>query len=276
MVIQSAAAELAAAGCVSAAGEAELAIRRLTAADPLKPDGILSDLDLEAVRAYIDRRRGGDPPHYILGGCEFMGRWIRLDEAAYIPRPWTETMVLRGVANLKRVRKPRVAVDIGTGSGAIACAVADAVSDCHVWALDVDPGALQWAQINAAAMANVTVAMSDLFDALPAQLAGRVDLVIGSLPYVPSAELAALPRDYREHEPRQALDGGPNGLEVDLRALQDAHRWLRPGGRLLFELGHGQGNPLAVEARRLGYREVRAHLDEEGDDAYLACRRPEH
>jgi len=272
-VMRSAAAALADAGCISNVGEAELAIRRLTAADPADPDSMLSGPDLVTVEAYIERRRNGEPPQYILGGCEFMRRWIRLDETAYIPRPWTETMVLRGVASLKGARRPQIVVDIGTGSGAIASVVAESVRDCHVWALDVDERSLRWAQINTAAVTNVTVLASDLFDALPDKLARHVDLVIGSLPYVPSAELAKLPRDYREHEPRAALDGGRDGLAVDLRALQDALRWLRPGGRVLLELGHRQGSPLAAEARRLGYRNVRAHVDEEGDDLFLECRR---
>ncbi|HEV1998730.1 MAG TPA: HemK/PrmC family methyltransferase [Candidatus Dormibacteraeota bacterium] len=272
-VLRSSAAQLAAAGCISSDREAELAIRRLTAADGRDPDGILSAAELLAVDDYIERRRNGDPPHYILGGCEFMGRWIRLDETAYIPRPWTETLVLRGVATLKRARRPRIAVDLGTGSGAIARILAERVNDCHVWALEVDEAALRWARMNTAEAKNVTVLESDLFDALPAPLAGRVDLVIGSLPYVPSGELAALPRDYREHEPMTALDGGRDCLGVDLRALRDALAWLRPGGRVLLELGHRQGNPLVGEALQLGYRDARAQLDDEGDDLFLEGRR---
>lgn len=272
-VARSAATALAEAGCVSSIGEAELAIRRLTAADPADPDGTVSAAELVAIEAYVERRRNGEPPQYILGGCEFMGRWIRLDERVYIPRPWTETMVLRGVAALRRTHRPRVVVDIGTGSGAIARVIGESVRDCQVWAVDIDERTLRWARVNNAAVNNVTVLVSDLFDALPGRLTGAVDLVIGSLPYVPSAELAGLPRDYREHEPVVALDGGRDGLEVDLRALHESSRWLRRGGRLLLELGHRQGAPLVAQARQLGYRDARVGVDEDGDDLFFECRR---
>ncbi|MHB8509257.1 MAG: N5-glutamine methyltransferase family protein [Candidatus Dormibacteria bacterium] len=272
-VLRSAAAALAEAGCISNSGEAELAIRRLTTADPMDPESVVNPSELDAVEAYVERRRTGDPPQYILGGCEFMQRWIRLDETAYVPRPWTETMVLHGVNRLKGESRRQLVVDVGTGSGAIAAVIAGSVEDVKVWALDIDPRALRWAEINNHTATNVTVLRSDLFEALPEALAGEVDLVIGSLPYVPSGELINLPRDYREHEPAVALDGGQDGLSLDRRAIRDALPWLRPGGRVLLELGHRQGRPLVAEARRLGYAGVMAHVDEEGDDLFVECER---
>ncbi|GAC1331739.1 MAG: hypothetical protein NVSMB17_10050 [Candidatus Dormibacteria bacterium] len=201
-----------------------------------------------------------------------MGRWLQLDRAAYIPRPWTEVMVRRGVASLRRARPPRVAVDIGTGSGAIASVISASVDDCVVWALDIDAGAVRWARLNTATATNVRVAVSTLFEALPQALAGQVDLVIGSLPYVPTGEIPGLPRDYRDHEPAVALDGGGDGLEVNQRALQQARPWLRAGGRVMLELGQGQGGPLLGVAGTAGYRHARVHLDEDGDELFLECR----
>ena len=259
------------AGCVSAAAEAELAIRRLTGADPSDRGALLAGDDLAAVDAYVEGRRSGEPPHHILGGGEFMGRWIVLDRATYIPRPWTAEMVVRAIAILKRVRRPRTVVDLGTGSGAIAVTIAAAVRNCHVWALDIDPASVECARINTAYTPGVRVLRSDLFTAMPGELVRRVDLVIGSLPYVPTSELAQLPRDYREREPRRALDGGPDGLAVDGRALGEARGWLRPGGRVLLELGHRQGGPLAAEATRLGYTRALVRTDEDGDDLFLEC-----
>jgi len=259
------------AGCVSAAAEAELAIRRLTGADPSDRGSLLAGGDLAAVDAYVEGRRSGEPPHHILGGGEFMGRWIVLDRATYIPRPWTAEMVVRAIAILKRVRRPRTVVDLGTGSGAIAVTIAAAVRNCHVWALDIDPASVECARINTACTPGVRVLRSDLFTAMPGELVRRVDLVIGSLPYVPTSELAQLPRDYREREPRRALDGGQDGLAVDGRALGEARGWLRPGSRMLLELGHRQGGPLAAEATRLGYTRALVRTDEDGDDLFLEC-----
>src|SRR5438445_12395042 len=175
------AATLADVGCISAIEEAGLALRRLAGVRASEPDGVLSAPDVEAINCYVDRRRAGEPAQYILGGSEFMGRWFSLNETTYIPRPWTEQMVGRALAILKRSRRPRTVVDVGTGSGAIAAVIAESVRDCHVWALDVDEKALPWARLNTAAAPNVTVLFSDLFDALPPEWAGRVDLVIGPL-----------------------------------------------------------------------------------------------
>ena len=261
---------MSAAGCISSLAEAELAIRRL-AGDSADPERELTPAELAAIEAYIQRRRDGDPPHYILGGCEFMGHWIRLDETAYIPRPWTEAMVRRGVASLLNAGEPTVAIDLGTGSGAIARVIADSAPGCHVWGLDIDERSLRWARINTATASNVTVLRSDLFAAIPQELAGHVDLAIGSLPYVPSGEIATLPRDYREHEPMVALDGGPDGLAVDQRALGEAIRWLRPGGVVLLELGHRQGTALSAHASSIGFSDAKVHLDDEGDDAFIEC-----
>ena len=264
-------AALANAGCVSAAAEAELAIRRLTSADPSDRSSPVAEVDLAAVDAYVEARRSGEPPHYILGGAEFMGRWIVLDRATYIPRPWTAVMVARAVAILRRVRGPRRVVDLGTGSGAIAVTIAGSVRNCHVWAVDIDNAAVECARINTASTVDVSVLSSDMFSALPCDLVGRFDLVIGSLPYVPAAELAHLPRDYREHEPRRALDGGQDGLALDRRALAEARNWLGSGGRVMLELGHRQGGPLAAAATRMGYTRAQVWTDEEGDDLFLEC-----
>lgn len=262
---------LAAAGCLSAAAEAELAISRLTAADPgLGRPSITRD-ELLLIEAYVDARRRGKPPHYILGGAEFMGRWIPLAAATYIPRPWSEAMVRRAIDLLGPATRPLTAVDLGTGSGAFAMCIADAVPGSEVWALDIDAAAVACARVNAADQPTVHVAQGDLFAPLPAELAHRVDLVVASLPYVPAADLAQLPRDYREHEPRVAHDGGDDGLAVDARALSQAREWLRPGGHFLLELGQRQGPRLASVASELGYRATTVVTDEEGDDLFLEC-----
>lgn len=271
-VLRSTEAALAEAGCLSSRGEAELAIRRLSIAGPGVPGARLSGAEVRSIQEYVERRRSGDPPQYILGGCEFMGRWVSLDHTTYIPRPWTESMVRHGIAALGRTRRPRTVVDVGTGSGALALVIAESVRDCVVWALDVDERAVGWARTNTSRLSNVRVARSDLFGELSPDLAGQVDLVLGSLPYVPSTELGTLPRDYREHEPVVALDGGTDGLALYRRALDEARPWLRGRGRVLFELGHRQGHPLVAAARRLGYEGAQVHLDEEGDDLFLECR----
>jgi release factor glutamine methyltransferase len=213
-------ARLRAAGCVFAEEEA-----RLLVAEAKSP---------ERLAALVDRRVAGEPLEHLLGWAGFCGLRITVAPGVFVPRRRTEFLVQQGAA----LAPPRaVVVDLCCGSGAVAAVLSRLLDRPEVHAADVDPAAVACARRN---LPGGTVHAGDLFGALPTGLRGRVDLLVANVPYVPSDAIALMPPEAREHEPRTALDGGVDGLDVARRVVADAASWLAPGGSLLFEVSEGQ------------------------------------
>ena len=217
------------AGCVFAEDEARLLVD--AAATPAE----LADL--------VDLRVAGLPLEHVLGWVEFRGLRIAVGAGVFVPRRRSEVLV-REAASL--TRPGAVVVDLCCGSGALGVALAAVVTPVELHAADVDPVAVACARRNIEAVGGRAHA-GDLFDALPPALRGRVDVLLANVPYVPSGGIAAMPPEAREHEPRAALDGGIDGLDVARRVLAGAPAWLGPGGSLLFETGEDQARG-AVDA----------------------------
>jgi release factor glutamine methyltransferase len=251
--------ELAAAGCVSAAAEADWLLEE--AADP------------EALKAMVARRAAGEPLQYVIGWAPFGRLRLAVGPGVFVPRPETEGLADRAARHLRAAPEPRVAVDVCTGSGAIACFLAAEVPGSRVLATELDPEALAWAAGNAQRY-GVELLAGDLDAPLPAELAGRVDVLCANVPYVPSGAIATLPTDVRDHEPRLALDGGPDGLDVLRRLAPRAIRWLAPGGRLLCEIGEDQAEAAAALLTEAGLTEVAIHQDLVGRDRIVEGTRP--
>jgi release factor glutamine methyltransferase len=251
--------ELAAAGCVSAAAEARWLVEE--AADPA------------ALRAMVARRAAGEPLQYVIGWAPFGRLRLRVGPGVFVPRPETEGLADRAAAHLRAAGAAgeRVAVDLCTGSGAIACFLAAEVPGARVVATELDPGALAWARVNSAAH-GVQLLAGDLDAPLPEELAGRVDMLCANVPYVPTRAIATMPRDVRDHEPRLALDGGPDGLDVLRRVAGRAGRWLAPGGFLLCEIGDDQGEAAARLLAAAGLAEVAVLPDLAGRDRIVEAR----
>jgi release factor glutamine methyltransferase len=184
----------------------------------------------------------------------------------FVPRPETE-----GLADRAAALKPRIAVDLCTGSGAIACFLAAEVPGARVVATELDPAALAWARPNTERY-GVELLAGDLDAPLPGELAGRVDVLCANVPYVPSGAIPTLPRDVRDHEPRLALDGGPDGLDVLRRVAARAGRWLAPGGFLLCEIGEDQGEAAAALLADAGLAEIAVLPDMAGGDRVVEGR----
>jgi len=165
-----------------------------------------------------------------------------------------------------------IAVDLCSGSGAIACFLAAEVPGARVVATELDPAALAWARPNTDRY-GVELLAGDLDAPLPAELAGRVDVLCANVPYVPSGAIPTLPRDVRDHEPRLALDGGPDGLDVLRRVAALAGRWLAPGGFLLCEIGEDQGAAAAALLAEAGLAEIAVLPDMAGGDRVVEARR---
>jgi release factor glutamine methyltransferase len=196
--------------------------------------------------AYHDlvwRRLCGEPTPYIIGRADFYDIELAVAPVAAIPRPETELLVEEALALAgKRLQgTPSLTImDVGTGCGAIALALATHLPSAQIIASDISPAALALAQGNAERL-GLASAVRFLCGDLLAPLEQPVDIVVANLPYVRSAEWQGLPVEIRCHEPREALDGGPDGLRVIERLLRQAPAYLCPGAALLLEIGYDQG-----------------------------------
>jgi release factor glutamine methyltransferase len=235
---------LRAAGCVFAEDEARLLV-----------DSARTPAELDAM---VERRVAGFPLEQVLGWAEFCGLRIELEPGVFVPRQRTEFLVRQAAA----VTRPgAVVVDLCCGSGAIGAALAAMVGRIELHAADVDPVAVRCARRNVAAAGGRAYA-GDLDEPLPAGLLGRVDVLVANVPYVPSGAVGLMPPEARDHEPRVALDGGADGLDVARRLVAAAPRWLAPGGHILFETSERQA-PRAVEAVAAAGLTARAASSEE-------------
>ncbi len=226
------------------------------------PEHPLDPNQLTDYQTAIALRASGYPLPYLTGHVEFYGLDFEVTPDVLIPRPETETLV-----ELALARRPATVIDVGTGSGCIAIALAVHLPQAIVYATDISRAALAVARRNAARH-RVADRVHLLAGDLLAPCAGPVDLVVSNPPYVAEGEFAALPHSVREHEPRLALDGGPDGLAVIRRLLAQAPAVLRPGGTLLIEIGANQGAAVAQLARR-HFESVRIHPDLAGHDRVL-------
>lgn len=233
-------AQLRAAGCVFA--EEEAAVLRSAASSS------------EELRTLADRRVAGEPLEQVVGWAAFDGLRVRVRPGVFVPRLRT-TLLVRVAAGL--LAAGDVVVDLGCGSGAIGAAVAARVPGVEVWAVDIDPAAVACARLN---LPPERVLLGDLADPLPAGLTARV--VCANAPYVPTGEIGLLPPEARDHEHRVALDGGPDGLDVQRRVAAAVPALLAPGGSVLIETGRAQAPVTAALLEEAGLS-VRLHVDDE-------------
>jgi len=236
------------AGCVFAEDEAQL----LISAAPTPAD----------LAAMVDRRAAGLPLEHVLGWAEFCGLRIAVDPGVFVPRRRTEFLVHQAAALVRQTgpaarttadeadhvgpgeepasqARPVVIVDLCCGSGAVGVALAAALDPVELHAADLDPDAATCACRNVAAVGG-QVYQGDLYAPLPAALRGRVDLLTANVPYIPTEAIGLLPAEARLHEPRVALDGGADGLDVLRRVATAAPQWLASGGHLLVETSERQ------------------------------------
>jgi release factor glutamine methyltransferase len=214
--------------------------------------------------ALLARRVQGEPLPWITGWTSFCGLRVRVVPGVFVPRPHTQALARRAADLLPA---GGTAVDLCTGCGAIAMVVRNADLTAHVFDTDTDPVAVACARSN-----GVDAVIGDLHEGLPASLVGRTDVVTAVVPYVPTPEIRLLPRDVQAYEPRVALDGGPDGTMILVRAVAAAERLLRPSGSVLLELGGEQAAPVTVALRAHGFTQVRVHADPEVDDMLIEAR----
>jgi release factor glutamine methyltransferase len=194
-------------------------------------------------RAMIARRQAGEPMQYIVGTQEFWGLEFRVTPAVLIPRPETEHVVEAVLGRVSREARLRIA-DVGTGSGAIAIALAKELPNARIVATDISAAALQVARVNAEKHGLADRIEFVECDLLPAQLQNHFDVIAGNPPYVAEADREALAREVRDFEPAEALFAGDDGFAVYRQLVPAARTVLKPGGWLVMEMGAGQAEAL--------------------------------
>jgi release factor glutamine methyltransferase len=270
-------ARLRGAGCVFAEDEAELLIG--AASTPAE------------LATMLDQRVAGLPLEHVLGWAEFCGLRLIVGPGVFVPRRRSEFLVRRAVASMAEVeaggraaelagRRPHgarrrampVVLDLCCGSGAVGLAVATALGGAELHAADIDPGAIGYARRNLAA-AGGQVHEGDLYDPLPPDLRGRVDILVVNAPYVPTGEIGLMPPEARLHEPVVALDGGADGVRIHRRVAAEASDWLAPGGSLLIETSHRQA-ALTAAAMAVAGLEASTASDDNLDATVVIGRLP--
>lgn len=213
--------------------------------------------DAALLESAVERRLTGEPLAWITGATLFCGQWVRVDPGVYVPRRQSEPLALRAAELLP---EDGVAIDLCTGSGAIAAVLGTRVPGARVVATELDERAVACARSN-----GVEAYAGDLFAPLPPDVAGRADVVVGVVPYVPTPDLGLLQRDTFTFETSLAYDGGPDGLAILRRAVAESAGVLRRGGVLLLELGGSEADALRSDLAESGFADVVVHRDEEGD-----------
>jgi release factor glutamine methyltransferase len=264
---------LRAAGCVFA--EDEAAVLGEAASDPARLD------------EFVRRRAAGEPLEQVVGYADFCGVRVRLRPGVFVPRIRSELLVRQaideargasdearkttneaGEAASKTHQAERLAVDLCCGSGALGLAVRRNASNVRLYAADSDPAAVACARDNL----GTDVFQGDLFAALPADLRGRIDLLLANVPYVATRHIPLLPAEARLHEPHFALDGGADGLDVFRAVVAEAPQWLAPGGLLLSEITEAQVEAAVAAVHAAGLR-AQVSTDDDLEATVISARR---
>lgn len=224
----------------------------------------------------IARRAGGEPLPFLLGYIDFWGLRLEVSPGAFVPRPSSELMVERAIEKVKDLDSP-VLIDVCTGAGPIAIAVADDVPKARVWGVDINEEGILQGRKNAEALeiSNVTLEVGDLFDPLPAELKSSADVITGHIPYVAPGEIEDLPSEVREYEPLYTLsDSSGDGLDLVRRAVAESVQWVKPGGWLLLETAEDLAPQFEDMCREAGYTDISSSTDDDALSHIVEARWP--
>jgi release factor glutamine methyltransferase len=244
--------------------------------DDLEDDDLVGKRDGERFLSMVARRAGGEPFPFITGRIEFWGLELKVKPGPFVPRPSSELTVDRAVKRLRKMDSP-VVVDVCTGAGPIALAIADDVPKADVYGTDIAEDGLRLGRENARRLDidNVRFFRGDMYGALPDGLRGSVDLITGHVPYVPIGELDDLPTEVRDYEPVYTLsDNSDDGLGLMRIAIAGASEWLKPGGWLLLEVSDDLPDTLRSMLKAAGL-EYKGVADDDDDlSVVVEARRP--
>jgi release factor glutamine methyltransferase len=235
---------------------------------------LVSDENAHLIRSLVARRAAREPLQHILGVAWFRSLTLAVGPGVFVPRPETEQLAQMAIDALRSLAEPApIGVDLGTGSGAIALAMATEVPHARIFAVEKSSEAMPWTTKNFAHLGadNATLIQGDLADAFP-ELNGTVAVVASNPPYIPND---AIPRDpeVQLHDPHLALYGGDDGLDIVRLVSQTGLRLARPGGALMMEHGELQGEDIRNILTTDGWRAATTHRDLLGRDRYTSATR---
>ena len=222
--------------------------------------------DAGMLGSLLGRRLSGEPLAWVTGRTRFAGLDVQVDAGVYVPR-WQSTELATRAA--RRLPEDGAAIDLCTGTGAVALALSHARPGARVVATDTDPRAVANARAN-----GIDAHQGDLFAPLGDDLRRHTDVVVAVVPYVPTAALRLLPRDTLTFEDAAHYDGGPDGATLLRRVARGAPDFLRPGAVLLLEIGGDQAELLGPELERSGYHSIDTWTDDDGDVRGVEAVRP--
>jgi release factor glutamine methyltransferase len=249
---------LEAAGCDTPRGDAQwiaaYAVNAKRSQVLAHPERTLNDAERRTFEELVLRRSHREPLGYVLGTVVFRGLDLEVGPGCLVPRPETEMTAGRAIERARSIGRRATVVDVGTGCGPIALSVAAEVPDARVFATELSGAARGWCLRNLARTGlRVTLLPGDLFDPLHPALGGAVDVIVSNPPYVAEGDWPSLPDEVRRYEPRDALLGGADGLDVVMRILEEVPRWLAVGGWLVLEIGEQQAERVAKLLEMVGY-----------------------
>ena len=247
-------------------------IRRLEL--PLFSARRLTEEEARRLADFVVRRCRREPLQHLIGWVSFLGLEIESNRAAFVPRPETEALAEQAIRRLNQRRGSGVmkVLDLGTGTGCLSVAIACAVEAVVCWAADLSLEALALARRNVARHGltdRIHLVRSNWFSQLPPSL--KFDLIVSNPPYIPRLEIASLPPEVRDYDPRLALDGGGEGLDFYKVIASDGQRLLTAEGGAMVEFGDGQGERVQGIFEGKGWKHVRRHLDYAGVERILEC-----
>ena len=244
-------------------------IRRLEL--PLFLDRRLTEEEARLLADFVIRRRR-EPLQHLIGWVPFLGLKIECGPAAFIPRPETEALAEQAIRRLKQRKGSRKTLDLGTGTGCLSVAIACAVEGAVCWAAELSPQALALARRNIdrhGLTDRIHLVRSNWFSQLSPSL--KFDLIVSNPPYIPRSEIAVLPPEVRDCDPRLALDGGGEGLDFYKVIASEGRRHLNAEGGAMLEFGDGQEERVQGIFEAKGWKHVRRHLDYAGVERILEC-----
>jgi len=227
---------------------------------------------LKSLETLAARRLKGEPVARIIGERGFWGLSFKLNDATLVPRPETEMLVQRGLEVVGPLDHPKI-LDLGTGTGCIAISLLTEFSDLSAVAVDLSKEALDMARFNAKrheVTDRLETRQGSWFD--PIEVGERFDLIVSNPPYIESAAIETLMVEVREHDPRLALDGGPDGLRPYRAIARDAAQHLTPEGVVLLEIGTGQGSDVTDIFAESGFNSVAVETDLSGHERMVVAR----
>ncbi len=258
--------------------DAEVLMAHIVASDRMHvithPERELGKDEVTRYRELVARRVKRVPLPHLTGKKEFWGLEFEVSPAVLIPRPETETLVESAIAHLAGVENP-IVVDIGAGTGCVAIAIASELQDAVVYSTDISHEAVEIAKRNAQRhdlQLRVVVLDGNLFDPLPREVIGKVDVVVSNPPYIPTDEIDRLQPEVACYEARGALDGGPDGMKYHKEILEAARHALKPGGWVHQEVGIYQAGDVACFARESGYSDTLITEDLAGIGRIVSAR----